>query len=357
MTPSGKNEDGTVPEGDTAAEKQRADGGPRDADAPDPAAGAEPEATARRRGRRRFLTTAASGAAVGAVGLAGAVTLPAYLTSPPTSPAPPAAGSSQRFAGKVVLITGATSGIGEAAARAFAAEGALVAFCGRRSQEGTAVQEDIRVDGGEATYFQADVREPEQVERFVTEAVDLYGGLDIAVNNAGVTATAPLHELSLDDWEDVYRTNTRGVFLSLKYQIPHMLEAGSGVVLVTSSDSTRPEGTAYTASKRALTGMVEAASMEYGHRGIRINAILPGTTNTAFVRPAGLPDPAWTAFRNAWGPLNVHGLHRMAEPDEIARAMLSLATAEFGYLVGSAVRVTGTPAQGAPMRMPPGFPG
>jgi NAD(P)-dependent dehydrogenase (short-subunit alcohol dehydrogenase family) len=101
---------------------------------------------------------------------------------------------------------------------------------------------------------------------------------------------------------------------------------------------------------------VKTAALDYGTQGIRVSAICPGTTNTAFVRPAGLPDPVWEAFKNAWGPLNVSGLERMAEPEEIARAVLSLSTEEFSYLTGSVVIVGGGPQGGGKMRMPPGFP-
>ncbi|MFE0156878.1 SDR family oxidoreductase [Nonomuraea sp. NPDC059007] len=118
----------------------------------------------------------------------------------------------------------------------------------------------------------------------------------------------------------------------------------------------RPGGVAYTSSKQAIKGIVEAASMDYGPQGNRINAIAPGTTDTALVRPASLPDAIWTAFKRAWGPRNASGLHRMASPEEIARSVLPRATDEFSYMAGSTVLVGGAPFGGGPMNMPPGFP-
>ncbi|MGW5648376.1 SDR family NAD(P)-dependent oxidoreductase [Saccharopolyspora sp. NPDC003752] len=317
----------------------------------------EEETTTRpaRRSRRALLGIATAGAAVGAVGTVTGAALPAYLAGPATRPAP-AAAPSGRFAGKAVLITGGTSGIGRATALAFAAEGARVSFCGRRTELGRQVEAEIRAAGGEAVYLPADVRIPEQLQHFVDETARRFGGLDIAFNNAGITKTAPLHEMRPEDFDDVHLTNERGVFLSIKYEVPHLLARGGGVIICTSSGSTRPGGTAYTASKRAIEGIVQAASLDYGTRGIRVNAILPGTTDTAFVRPPGIPDAVWPAFRDAWGPLNVSALERMAAPEEIARAVLAMAGDDFGYMTGSSVEVGGGPSRGGKMRMPPGIP-
>ncbi|TKK90486.1 SDR family oxidoreductase [Herbidospora galbida] len=296
--------------------------------------------------RRAVLGLAA--ATAGAAALAGAVVVPPFLHDPPTSPAA-AAPPTGRFAGKVVLITGGTSGIGEAAVRAFAAEGARVGFCGRREAEGARVAAETG-----ARYVRADVRDPVQLQGFVDDTVKAFGRLDVAFNNAGITKTGPLHELSVADWDDVQNTNARGVFLAIKYEVPHLLADG-GVIICTTSESRRPGGAAYTASKQAMKGIVETAAMDYGPRGIRINAIAPGTTDTALVRP-GLPGPIWAGFKKAWGPLNVPALQRMATPEEIARAVVALATDEFGYMAGSTVLVGGGPFGGGPMRMPAGFP-
>src|SRR5260370_6222050 len=168
-----------------------------------------------------------------AAGLDGA--LVAYAAAPNssrTSPTP-----RRRFEGKVVLITGATSGIGRAAALQFAAEGAKVSFCGRREKLGQDAENEIRSRGGEGFYIRADVRNESDVHALVDQTVQKYGQLNVASNNAGITIERPLHEYSSEEWDDVVNTNLRGVFLALKYEIPHMLASGGGNVVVTSSSN------------------------------------------------------------------------------------------------------------------------
>ncbi len=265
----------------------------------------------------------------------------------------------RRFHRKVVVITGATSGIGRMAAFAFAAEGARVGFCGRRANLGHEVAEQIRRAGGEAMYVQADVRHEDQVKAFVDQVVARYGGLDIAFNNAGIGGFGPPHELTAAHWDDVNDTNARGVFFALKHEVPHMLRAGRGVIICTSSSAAeraRPDGAAYSASKAAILGLVRAAALAYGAQGIRVNAILPGTTDTPFFRPPGIPDPLWQQFLAAYGPLNVSGIERVATADEIASAVLGLASPDFAYLNGATVLVDGGEGAGRKRIMPPGFP-
>jgi NAD(P)-dependent dehydrogenase (short-subunit alcohol dehydrogenase family) len=288
------------------------------------------------------------GAAAAAAGLA---VLPSAASAAPAAP--------KRFSGKVVLITGATSGIGRETAIAFAGAGAKVGFCGRRENLGREVEREIRRAGGDATYLRADVRVPEQVRGFVDGVVRRYGRLDIAFNNAGIGVAGPPHELTVEQWDDVHATNARGVFLSVKYEIPHLLAAGGGVIICTSSsaaEQARPTGAAYTASKRAVQGVVQAAALAYGKQGVRINAILPGTTDTPFVRPPGIPDPDWAAFKAAYGPLNIEGIERMAMPAEIASAVLAMADDGFVYQNGASILVDGGALAGRKMVMPPGFP-
>lgn len=213
-----------------------------------------------------------------------------------------------RYAGKTVLVTGATSGIGRAAAIAFAAEGARVGFCGRRRDLGQDVERQIRGAGGEATYIRADVRRPEEVRGFVDGVAQKYGGLDIALNNAGIQRPfTDLHEVSVADWDDVTLTNTRGIFLAMKYEIPHLRARGGGVILVTGSSNqyaTRPGLGSYTASKNGVTGLVQAAAIENGTHGIRVVALAPGMTDTPMLdvhRPPGDTDEQWAARKAEFG--------------------------------------------------------
>ncbi|MBB4904934.1 SDR family NAD(P)-dependent oxidoreductase [Actinophytocola algeriensis] len=280
----------------------------------------------------------------------------AALAAPAAASAAPAGRGRGRFAGKVVAITGATSGIGRETALAFAAEGAKVGFCGRREDLGRQVEREIRRAGGEASYVRADVRVPAQVKAFVDGVAGRYGRLDVAFANAGIHLGKPLHDTTVEEWDDVHLTNTRGVFLTIKYAAPHLREGG--VVVCTASAQaghTRPGHAAYSASKRAVQGIVRSAALDYGPKGIRVLAVDPGTTDTRLVRPDGIPDEAWAQFKLAWGPLNVHGLPRMAEAKEIATAVVSLSTPDFSYLTGTEILVDGGMSAGRPMTFPPGF--
>lgn len=295
--------------------------------------------------RRAMLASAAAGAA----GLGAASLHVAAAQTPATL-------SRRRFDNKVVVITGATSGIGAAAARAFAAEGAQVAFCGRREALGRQVAEEIQAAGGEAIYIKADVRVPGEVDAFIAQAVERYGGLHVAFNNAGIQKPfTPLHEQSISDWDDTFLTNVRGVYLAMKAEIPHMLTGGGGAIVVTSSSAVnvaRPGLAAYAATKEALQGLVRAASLEYGDKGIRINALLPGITDTPMVRPAALDDAIWAQAKPVLGQLNVDGLRRIAEPEEIAAAALMLASDDLAYVTGASFAVDGGLSAGRPLAIP-----
>lgn len=254
----------------------------------------------------------------------------------------------QRFLNKVVIITGATSGIGRAAALQFAAEGGKVGFCGRRENLGREVESEIKSHGGEAMYVRADVRNESDIKVFVDRVVQQYGRLDIAFNNAGITLERPLHEYSSGEWDDILHTNLRGVFLAMKYEIPHMLANGGGNIVVTSSSNaiaTTEKRSAYTASKRGLVGLMQSAALDYAGKGIRINALIPGTTNTQLVRRAAglenVPDAAWALLAAQWAKTHVPGLGRMAKPDEIAAFALALASDDFPYMTGAQMVMDG----------------
>lgn len=305
-------------------------------------------------GRRSFLDAALAVplATAGGLGIAGT----ASAASGPTATDPvDSRQARRRFEGKVIMVTGATSGIGKAAAEAFAAEGGKVAFCGRRADAGAEVERLIRTAGGEALFVRADVREDRDMERFVAETVKRYGRLDVALNNAGISLEKPLHEFTVAEWDDVQNTNVRGVFLAMRHQIPVMLQAGKGNIVVTSSTQALTTGekkSAYAASKRALLGLVEAAAFDYADKGIRVNALLPGTTDTPMVRRlAGmdsLPDFAWRMGIGQWAKTHVPGLKRVASAQEMAAAALTLASDEHPYLLGTSFVVDGGQSSHAP---------
>jgi NAD(P)-dependent dehydrogenase (short-subunit alcohol dehydrogenase family) len=250
----------------------------------------------------------------------------------------------------------AASGIGEVAARAFAREGAKVGFRGRRETLGRRMEQICKA-GGTATYIKADVRVADQVKACVDRVAALHERLDIAFDNAGVGGAKAPHLIGVDEWDDIHDTNAPGVFLAIEYEVPHMPRTGGSVIICTSSavtEVTRSTQAAYASSKRAVQGIVEVSTLAYGG-GIRVNAIPPGTTDTAFIRPPSIPHGACEEFKKAFGPLNIDGLGRMAGPQKIADAVLGLAPDEFAYMTGASVLVDGGATAGREMDMPPGF--
>jgi NAD(P)-dependent dehydrogenase (short-subunit alcohol dehydrogenase family) len=291
--------------------------------------------------RRRILGSATLGAAAGLI--AGV-----FIAQPAKSPPIPPLPGRRRFENKVVAITGATSGIGRAAAVQFAAEGGKVAFCGRRTELGAAVERQIKESGGEALYIKADVLVEDEVRAFIDRTVAAWGRLDVAFNNAGITIEKPLHEYTAAEWDRVNNTNLRGTFLAMKYEIPHMLAAGGGTIVVTSSSNaiaTTAKRAAYTAGKRGLVGLVQAAALDYAQQGIRINTLIPGTTDTEFLRKAAgmenMPDAVWRVGLNQWIKNNVVGLGRLATAEEVAAFALTLASDEHPFMTGAQMVLDG----------------
>jgi NAD(P)-dependent dehydrogenase (short-subunit alcohol dehydrogenase family) len=225
--------------------------------------------------------------------------------------------------------------------------GKIVAFCGRREALGQAVEKEIRSKGAEASYIRADVRVENDVQSVVDGVAARYGRIDIAFNNAGITLEKPLHQYTSAEWEDIVHTNLRGVFLAMKYEIPHMLAAGGGNIVVTSSSNaiaTTAHRSAYAASKRGLVGLVQSAALDYASNGIRVNALIPGTTDTALVRRVahmeGAPDAVWELGAHAWGKHNIP-MGRMATPEEIASFALALASDDFPFMTGAQMVIDG----------------
>jgi NAD(P)-dependent dehydrogenase (short-subunit alcohol dehydrogenase family) len=216
--------------------------------------------------------------------LAAAMAGDVAAAAPDGNAAPAASPGPLRFAGRVALVTGATSGMGAVTAQALAAAGASVVFCGRRSREGAAVERRIREAGGDALYVQTDVTDEAQVRRLVETVDQRHGRLDFAFNNVGTSdGTGPLHEISVADFDLVMNTNLRGNFLQLKYEIPLMLRHRAGVIVGNSSIAglrylrDKPH---YSGAKHGVNGLYCAAALAYAPLGIRINVICPGLIKT-----------------------------------------------------------------------------
>lgn len=245
-----------------------------------------------------------------------------------------------RFTNKVVLITGATSGIGEATARAFAQEGAIVHFCGRREKLGGKVAQSINATGGRASYQKADVRQEQDVKSLIDTCIAKYGRIDIAFNNAGIESKpATVGDRTLADWLDVMTTNATGTFLSMKYEIPVMLKQGGGIIINNASVSGHVGFATiapYSASKHAVIALTKVAALEYTDKNIRINSISPGAVDTPMLRRALA---AWnTNFETV---AQDYPIKRIVGANEIAKTVLWLSSADPTCIVGTDIDTTG----------------
>jgi NAD(P)-dependent dehydrogenase (short-subunit alcohol dehydrogenase family) len=242
--------------------------------------------------------------------------------------------------GKVAIVTGASSGIGRATAKLFASEGALVIAAARREAELGALIDEIAAEGGTAIALAGDVVDEAYAEALVETAVRRFGGLDVAFNNAGTLGElGPVPEMTLANWRQTLDTNLASAFLGAKYQIPAMLKRGGGALVFTSSfvghTAGFPGTAAYAAAKAGLVGLTQVLASEYGRQGIRVNAILPGATDTpaASVMMATPEQRAFIAGLNA--------LDRVARPEEIARTVLYLASDASSFTTGAALLADG----------------
>jgi NAD(P)-dependent dehydrogenase (short-subunit alcohol dehydrogenase family) len=243
---------------------------------------------------------------------------------------------------KVVIVTGAGGGIGAASSAIFAAAGARLVISDISEAIAASTLESVRALGAEATVIAADVSSEDSVRHLVEKTVATYGRLDGAFNNAGVEQqNTALTDLTLEQWERCIRIDLTGVFLCIKHQVPAMLRSGGGSIVNTSSGLGKlaiPNACEYIAAKHGVLGVTRAAAIEFGARGIRVNAILPGITRTPLIARLS-EDPNLAAFFNQ---LKLrHAMHRFAEPAEIGEAAKWLLSDGASFVNGEAMAVDG----------------
>ncbi|YCM46558.1 glucose 1-dehydrogenase [Verrucomicrobiaceae bacterium 227] len=241
---------------------------------------------------------------------------------------------------KVVLITGATSGIGKATALKFAAAGAKVVVSGRREAEGNAVVDAIKSAGGEALFVQADVANEADVENLVTKTVETYGRLDVAFNNAGIDQFKPLVEVTAEELKQILDINVWGVLSSMKHEIPAMLKNGGGSIINTSSvvgHVGMAGGATYVASKHAVEGLTKSAALEYAKEGIRVNAIAPAVIATEMADRIFGEEGS----ESREGAAGMHPIGRLGQPQEVADAVFFLASDASSFVTGGSLKVDG----------------
>jgi A-factor type gamma-butyrolactone 1'-reductase (1S-forming) len=247
------------------------------------------------------------------------------------------------FENKVILITGATSGLGATAAVSLASKGAKVAITGRRKEQGQAVVAQMRAAGGEGMFIQSDVTVQADVDAMVAKTVDRFGRLDGAVNNAGITGGMfkPLADFSDDDWNSVIDINLTGVFASMRAQIPAMLAGGGGSIVNISSMYGLNGGDigncGYVSSKWGVIGLTKTAAIDYARQGIRVNAICPGYCHSEMVDPYAEAEPA--LFEKLLERYTASG--KLGESHVVGDAIEFLLSGQSSFISGAAVPVQG----------------
>jgi NAD(P)-dependent dehydrogenase (short-subunit alcohol dehydrogenase family) len=237
--------------------------------------------------------------------------------------------------GRVAIVTGGNRGIGRATARLLAREGCAVAIAGRDRPTGESTAQEIAASGGRVVYVPADIGRTSDVERLVATTVDAFGGIDILVNNAAIDPFRPLLETSVEDWDACLGVNLRGSFLCAKACVPHMVARGGGWIVNTSSIlalGAIPRSGAYVTSKAAVMGLTRAMVAEWTELGIRVNCILPGSTDTDMMWYGLTPDqiPAEREATAEHIPMR-----RIADPEEIAQATLWLCSPGASFASGA----------------------
>jgi len=248
-----------------------------------------------------------------------------------------------KLAGKVAIITGGAMGIGQATARLFAAEGAAIVIGDIAAEAAQEMVESLLTSGAQAVAYPVDVRRPDQVEQLIEEAVETFGGVDILVNNAGVALAKSTTETSLEEWERLLAINLTGPWLCARAAIPAMIRRGGGAIVNVASNAGLvgfPNLAAYCASKGGLVQLTRAMALDCAPHQIRVNAICPGHTRTpmgdGFVAAQADPEAFVNEFINVQHPIG-----RMAEAEEVAQAVLFLASEDSSFITGSILAADG----------------
>ncbi|HPQ91786.1 MAG TPA: SDR family oxidoreductase [Mesotoga prima] len=247
----------------------------------------------------------------------------------------------KRFEGKVVMISGGSSGIGAETAIAFAEEGAKVVITDVNEEKGRKLAEEINESGGTAVFMKHNVADAKQTKEIINKIVEKFGKLDVAFNNAGIAGPSlPISEYPEEDWERVISINLLGVYYGMKYQIQQMLKQGGGAIVNNSSILGKVgfnNASAYVAAKHAVVGLTKAAALEYASKNIRINAVNPAFIKTPLIENAGMKEG--TEMYDML--VGLHPIGRLGNPREVANAVLFLSGEDASFIHGESLMVDG----------------
>jgi NAD(P)-dependent dehydrogenase (short-subunit alcohol dehydrogenase family) len=246
---------------------------------------------------------------------------------------------------KVVLVTGASSGIGRAAALKFAAEGSHLALVARSTNKVTALAAEIKTNGGTARPITADLTQESDIERTIEEVVRLFGRLDVLVNAAGIITLGNYEDTSLAQWDALMNVNVRSLFYLSQQAMPHLIESRGSIVNVSSVAGLRafPGILAYCVSKAAVDQLTRCLALEVADKGVRVNAVNPGVVVTNLHREAGMAEESYAAFLER--SQTTHPLGRVGRPEEVADLIYFLASPQAGWITGTTVSIDGGRAQ------------
>jgi NAD(P)-dependent dehydrogenase (short-subunit alcohol dehydrogenase family) len=251
----------------------------------------------------------------------------------------------KQFNGKVAFVTGATSGIGQACAIAFAKAGAKVVCIGRKAEALQDVEQTIREIGGEVLTINSDLARENEAQRVVEEAIQGFGGIDVLVNAAGHLSNGTIENTSLEAWDEMMNVNVRAPFQLMQKALPSLIERRGNIVNVSSVTGLRafPGVLAYCVSKAALDQLTRCSALELAAKGVRVNAVNPGVVVTEIHKRGGMSDEAYAAFLEH--SKTTHPLGRTGRPEEIAALVLYLASEQASWITGATYSIDGGRSQ------------